>query len=71
MGLVLTEETDFFMVWTKRGHKPRFTHASYEAALAEAIRLAGEHPGEKFIVLKAITKLHVRREPVSAQSFGI
>ena len=65
------EETTFFMVWTKKGHVPRFTHNTRAEAEAEADRLAAQAPGKKFVVLQAVSKVHVPAEPVSAQSFGI
>ena len=53
------EPVDFFMVWTKTGWRPRKAHESFDAASAEAQRLARNHPGKKFIVLKAVAKYHV------------
>jgi len=55
---VIDEPTEFWMVWTKTGHKPRFTHATAEAADTEARRLAALYPGKKFIVLRATHKIH-------------
>jgi hypothetical protein len=49
----------FYMVWTKTGRPPRFTHESFDAAATEAQRLARYHPGRKFIVLKAVAKYYV------------
>lgn len=51
------EPVSFFMVWTKRGWAPRKQHATRAAAEAEAARLAGLHPGQKFIVLEAVAKI--------------
>ena len=75
----VTEPADFYMLWTKTGHLPRFRHGTREGAMAEAIRLATENPGKKFIVLQAVEKVHFEAEPeaepqvgtINAQSFGI
>jgi hypothetical protein len=66
MSVLINESCDFFMVWTKTGHKPRKVHATREIAEAEAARLAGLNPGKKFIVLHAYTKVvaQVTVEPV-------
>lgn len=57
--LILAEEIPtFWMVWTKKGHKPRYMHSTFEAASAEADRLAHLTPGAKFIVLQAVRKVH-------------
>lgn len=53
------EPCEFWFVWTKTGHIPHFTHQSALRAEAEAERLARRHPGKKFIVLRAYTKMHV------------
>ena len=53
------EDADFFMLWTKTGHLPRYRHATFDLAATEAERLARENPGKKFIVLKAVAKYHV------------
>lgn len=45
-----------FFVWTKRGKAPRFHHQTIESATAEAERLALIYPGQKFIVMAAISK---------------
>lgn len=54
---LMTEPAAFWFVWTKTGHVPRFAHDSFEAAQAEARRLALLRPGKKFIVLQAIEKV--------------
>ena len=48
-----------FFVWTKKGHRPRYSHDSRFAALAEARRLAKENPGKKFIVQQFLDKVVV------------
>jgi hypothetical protein len=55
----MAEPVDFFMVWTKTGYAPRRIHDDFQIAAAEAQRLAKQHPGKKFIVLKAVAKYHV------------
>tara|TARA_R110002051_G_scaffold316556_2_gene396329 strand:- start:4435 stop:4698 length:264 start_codon:yes stop_codon:yes gene_type:complete len=45
-----------FFVWTKRGKAPRFHHDTIESAQAEAERLALIYPGQKFIVMAAVSK---------------
>src|SRR5678816_1803709 len=58
-GPPINEPVDFFMVWTKTGWAPRKHHVDFDSAATEAIRLAGENPGKKFIVLRAVAKFHV------------
>lgn len=53
------EDCKFWMVWTKTGRVPKFTHHTRADAEAEADRLAALHPGRKFIVLQAYRKSHV------------
>lgn len=53
----ICEPVEFWMVWTKTGHSPRKTHTTGAAAETEALRLAALHPGKKFIVLRAVSKL--------------
>lgn len=68
----ITETVHFFMVWNKEGKHPRVTHKTYKVAEAEAARLAAKHPGRKFIVLQAVTKIsEPPPEPMSAQAFGV
>jgi len=54
---LIHEDCEFYMVWTKTGHKPRFIHGDEGSAVAEAERLARLHPGKKFIVLKGYRKM--------------
>ena len=56
---VMPEPADFFLIWTKTGWRPRKAHDSFDAAVSEAERLARQHPGKKFIILKAVAKYHV------------
>lgn len=57
-GLSITKRpAKFWFVWTKTGRVPRFAHDSFEAATAEAERLATIHPGKTFIVLEAVQKI--------------
>lgn len=46
-------------MWTKNGHNPRHSHATFEAAQAEAMRLADKHPKTKFFVLEAKERIYV------------
>lgn len=57
-GLV-TEINPFWFIWTKKGHVPKFTHDTRAAAETEASRLAALCPGKKFIVLEAVSKVHL------------
>ena len=59
MSEPIWEYPQFYFVWTKRGHVPRYAHSKFSVACAEAKRLAAKHPGEKFIVLGSISKVHV------------
>lgn len=57
MSAPLTEEAaDFWFIWTKTGHAPRFAHNTEEAARTEIERLARKCPGKKFILLHATAK---------------
>lgn len=44
----------FWLVWREGGGCPTFSHDNLLAARMEANRLAGKHPGDRFIVLEAI-----------------
>lgn len=46
--------TKFWVVWNPSASAPRFRHGSKIDAEAEALRLAAQHPGHQFIVLKAV-----------------
>lgn len=48
------DEEEFFMVWKDGGDVPRKRHETLASAQAEAERLANNHPGFKFYVLRAI-----------------
>lgn len=56
---IVHEDVRFWFVWTKQGYVPRRCHNTETAAHAEAERLARKHPGQKFIVLRADSKLHL------------
>jgi len=44
----------FYIVWNPEGpHAPKFRHESFEAARAEAERLALAHPGDEFFVMES------------------
>jgi hypothetical protein len=63
MSELITEACEFWMVWTKTGHKPRHMHQTEASAIAEAERLASLKPhGKKFIVLRGYRKCHVPAE---------
>lgn len=57
------EGQDKWFVWTKTGRNPKFVHDTREAASAEAERLAVLHPGKKFHVLHAVSKVGVVSAP--------
>lgn len=59
MTALITEPCEFWCVWTKKGHKPRFVHETEESARTEAARLAEKNPGAKYIVMRAYEKVHV------------
>lgn len=60
MSDLIIEDCEFWFVWTKKGHFPRFVHNTQAAAEAEADRLAQLKPhGRKFIVLRGYRKCHV------------
>lgn len=45
---------EFWIVWCPTGpHAPRVRHRTFDAATAEAKRLANENPGAEFYVLAA------------------
>ena len=54
---LFTRSANFWFVWTKKGKKPTFIHTDYEAARAEAERLAVLRPGATFILLHAREKV--------------
>lgn len=45
---------DYYYVYYPYGNAPRYKHATKEAAIAEAKRLAGEQPARKFEILHCI-----------------
>ena len=50
----------FWMVWSPQGRAPTHKHFSRETADAEANRLAKQHPGQEFFVLKAMAGVSAR-----------
>jgi hypothetical protein len=46
-------EARFWLVQNPKGLNPKFRHATYQAAQAEARRLAALNPGQTFIVLQS------------------
>lgn len=48
-----------WFIWNKNGRRPYRAHESEEAALAEAERLALKVPGQKFHVMRSVTKVFV------------
>lgn len=48
------ELTKFWFVWNPQGNAPRYRHGSKASADTEALRLARQHRGQQFIVLKAV-----------------
>lgn len=50
----MNEQQKFWLVWSPTGARPpHYRHASHQAAVNEAERLAATHPGQEFIVLGA------------------
>ena len=56
-------EMPFWMVWRRSFRTPKFLHKSYEAARAEADRLAKLFPMGKFFVLQASYSVGPGTEP--------
>lgn len=51
----------FYFVWSPERSRPRYRHATSEAALAEAARLTAQHPGVPFIAYEARALVEVQR----------
>lgn len=51
----------FWMVLNLAGEAPTYRHRSFDAARAEAERLAQKHPGQIFVVLEPVTAI-VKRD---------
>lgn len=60
---MIREPIGKWFVWTKKGRYPRYAHDTYESAAEEAKRLAGLHPGSKFIVMHMTDKFHEPEAP--------
>lgn len=54
----------YFMVWNKNGYFPRYRHATFEAAQAEAERLAAKQPTDAFYVLHIVTRSSLVPMPI-------
>ena len=48
------QQEAFWIVWNPQGRNPTHRHLSEFSALNEAERLARMHPGQVFIVLRAV-----------------
>jgi hypothetical protein len=55
MNIPTATTNKFWMVWKIGGTSPSVQHETAEAAKAEASRLAEKHPGERFVVLQAMS----------------
>lgn len=62
-------DSRFYLVWNPHGRAPTYRHPTYQAAKAEARRLARENIGNRFIVLGALS-VHVHRDPVEDHEFS-
>lgn len=49
----------FWLIWSKNGHNPRYTHTTLASAREEAERLARLHPGRTFVIMEGVTKVKV------------
>lgn len=61
----------FWMVWHEDGNSPRYRHASKQAAIDEATRLAKLTPGATFFVLKATAGIRAKEPDVERAKFEI
>lgn len=53
--MTMSKHTEqFWLVWREGNQWPKIKHPSEEPARAEAERLAGQHPGELFHVMKSV-----------------
>lgn len=48
-----------WFIWNKNGRRPFRAHDNEDAAIAEAERLAQKVPGQKFHVMRSVTKVFV------------
>jgi len=53
----------FYLIWTKNGRNPRFSHTTLESAEAEVRRLALRHPDKRWFIVKAIQRVWVNEAP--------
>ncbi len=58
------EKDNFWLVWNPQRGSPSFRHTNGDSALAEAKRLAIQHPGEGFFTLVAVHAVQAM-EPVT------
>jgi hypothetical protein len=61
--------TKFWMVWNPQGNAPRYQHGSKSSADTEALRLARQHRGQQFIVLKAVGGACSQEAPIEPIMF--
>ena len=61
----LIDEMEFFIVWSPEGtHNPAVRHWTLEQAAREAERLAQQHVGKEFVVLRSIVARQVPPAPM-------
>ena len=53
----------YWYVYNPAGFRPRYKHATAESAISESRRLAHEHPGQRFEVLRCIGFSQVEPRP--------
>lgn len=70
--MLTTERNGKYFVWSKGGHRPRYSHKTHKSAYKEACRLARKYPGRRFIVQKFHEKVFVdtERDAVSCPNDG-
>lgn len=61
--------TKFWFVWNPSANAPRHRHGAKADAQREAERLAALHPGQSFIVLKAVGGAIAHERPVERIEF--
>lgn len=63
------ELTKFWFVWNPAARAPQYRHGSKALAQQEAERLAALHPGQQFIVLKAVGGAVAPNRPIESIVF--
>lgn len=53
-----------WLVWNPSASFPKYQHSTYEAARAEAERLARQFPGTKFFVMEAVGRALVEKPSI-------